>query len=89
MAAFVTFVHSGFKLDMNKFLHVTSKQRHSTPLDCESPQSRAFVYFVLSVNKTVLTFRNRASYTYIGRAHRYRPNTPFCIFFKQIYVRNF
>ena len=34
-----------------------------------------------------LTFRNRASY--IGRAHRYPPNTPFYIFFQQINVLNF
>jgi hypothetical protein len=26
---------------------------------------------------------------YIGRAHRYPPNTPFYIFFQQIYVLNF
>jgi hypothetical protein len=26
---------------------------------------------------------------YIGRAHRYPPNTPFYIFFKKIYVLNF
>jgi len=34
-----------------------------------------------------LTFRNRASY--IVRAHRCLPNTPFYIFFQQIYVINF
>ena len=34
-----------------------------------------------------LTFRKRASY--IGRAHRNPPNTPFYIFFQQIYVLNF
>ena len=43
-----------------------------------------------SSNTTVviLTFSNRASYIYIGRAHRYPPNTPFYIFFQQIYVLN-
>jgi hypothetical protein len=36
-----------------------------------------------------LTFRNRVSYIYIGRAHRYPPNTTFYIFFQQTYVLNF
>jgi hypothetical protein len=35
-----------------------------------------------------LTFRNRASYM-LGQAHRYPPNTPFYVFFQQIYVLNF
>jgi hypothetical protein len=26
---------------------------------------------------------------YIGQAHRYPPNTPFCIFFQQLYILNF
>jgi hypothetical protein len=36
-----------------------------------------------------LTFRNRASYIRIGQAHRYPTNTPFYVFFQQIYVLNF
>jgi predicted acetyltransferase len=36
-----------------------------------------------------LTFRNRSSYTYIVRAHRYPPNTPFYVFFQQVYILNF
>jgi hypothetical protein len=38
-------------------------------------------------NATNLTFRNRAS-LHIVRAHRYHPNTPFYIFFQQIYEIN-
>jgi hypothetical protein len=40
--------------------------------------------------KQALTFMNRASCVlYIGQAHCYPPNTPFYIFFQQIYVLNF
>jgi hypothetical protein len=35
-----------------------------------------------------LTFRNLAFYV-LGRPHRYPPNTPFYIFFQQLYVLNF
>jgi hypothetical protein len=49
-----------------------------------SPSSRGYVYNVANGN----CLRNLASYM-LGRLHRYPPNTPFYIFFQQLYVLNF
>jgi hypothetical protein len=43
---------------------------------------------VTTMDCILLTFRNLASYM-LGWPHRYPPNTPFYIFFQQLYVLNF